>query len=636
MKVAIVVMPFQAVDRPSLAAGLLKAGVEKRGIACDCKYFNLTFAKMTGKRIYEDILDKPATVLAGEWVFSQFYYGQSFSDWSSYESEILGCSIWGMGEDGRQDIRTALDLAPAFLRVVFESNDWGQYDLVAFTSTFEQTMPSLCLAKMIRERYPRVRLAAGGANFESSMGLAYMEHFLFLDYVCTGEGDNCFPELCENLSRGIEEVPPGMLYRAGDQVVSTPKSNGGFVEMDLLPTPGFDEYFRVLSACFPGPEIEPSLPIETSRGCWWGERSHCTFCGLNGEGIKFRRKDWHRVVEEVDELTSLYPTSPVQFTDNILSMDHFKNLLPYWANKGDSTPKFFEVKSNLNRDQVEMLRWAGVTSIQPGIENFADDTLRLMRKGVSGAQNVAILRWSAELDLRVLWNLIFGFPREQVTDYETNLAVMKLLTHLRPPDVCAYIRLDRFSPNFTEWRSLGFSTIRPLAAYKHIFPFEETELCRLAYYFAYEHENLDRALHWTRALEDFGDCWRDKSRAGENGSLAVRPRFGGGYVLVDTRFNFESSKLVLSPLELNLLLQCDSPIGPRRAVMNAATECELTAEHAQQVFDTLISRGVIAVIGKQAITLALLPPEARHALDTELRKSPSRRSEDQWQLLNIL
>ncbi len=45
------------------------------------------------------------------------------------------------------------------------------------------------------------------------MGLAYMEHFAFLDYVCTGEGDDCFPQLCENLSKGFEDVPPGILYR---------------------------------------------------------------------------------------------------------------------------------------------------------------------------------------------------------------------------------------------------------------------------------------------------------------------------------------------------------------------------------------------------------------------------------------
>ncbi len=640
MKVAIVVMPFLAIDRPSLAAGLLKAAVEKRGIACDCKYFNVTFSKMVGSRRYLGILEAATTVLAGEWVFSQNFYGQSFSDWGSYERDVLNCPVWGLGVEGQvegQDsIRAVLDLVPSFLRVVFESNDWGKYDLVAFTSTFEQTMPSLCLARMIRKHYPRVRIAVGGANFESSMGVAYMEHFAFLDYVCTGEGDTCFPQLCENLSKGLEDVPQGLLYREGDRVQPTQKSSQTVVELDSLPIPAFSDYFRVFSTCFPESRMPHFLPIETSRGCWWGERSHCTFCGLNGDGMKFRKKHWRRVVEEVDELTSQSPASLVQFTDNILSLDYFKDLIPYWAHNRHPTRKFFEVKSNLTRDQLDMLRRAGVVSMQPGVENFSDDTLRLMRKGVTGAQNVAILRWSAELNLDVRWNVIFGFPYEQAIDYDLNLSVMKLVTHLSPPDVCMYIRLDRFSPNFTHWQSLGFSAIRPLSAYKHIFPFEEEELSRFAYYFAYEHPKFDQVLQLGKPLEDFANSWRDKSEASENGSLAVLPRLGGGFILVDTRFNLEKSKLVLNPVEFELLLQCDSPIGPRRAIVNAATACESAIEETQAIFDVLVSRGVIAVIGKQAITLALLPQEARLQQKAESRQVQSTRSEEQWQSLNIL
>jgi len=110
----------------------------------------------------------------------------------------------------------------------------------------------------------------------------------------------------------------------------------------------------------------------------------------------------------------------------------------------------------------------------------------------------------------------------------------------------------------------------------------------------------------------------------------------GGAVLVDTRFNFDESKLVLTPLELDLLLQCDAPVAPNRAVMNTARECESTIEHTREVFDALISRGVIAVIGKHAITLALLPQEARRQQDIELRETLSRRSEQQWEVLSIL
>ena len=352
--------------------------------------------------------------------------------------------------------------------------------------------------------------------------------------------------------------------------------------------------------------------------------------------MKFRRKEWRRVVQEVNELTNKYPSSLVQFADNILSLDYFKTLIPYWVHNGDLTRKFFEVKANLTREQIEMLKQAGVVSIQAGVENFADETLRLMRKGVTGAQNVAVLRWSVELNLDVYWNVIFGFPYEQAIDYELNLSVMKSIAHLSPPDACTHIRLDRFSPNFTDWRSLGFSVIRPLPAYRHILPFDEEELSRFAYYFAYEHANFGRALQLGKRLEDFANFWREKSETGENGSLTVLPRLGGGFVLVDTRFTMEQSKQVLNPIELELLLQCDSPVGPRRAVVNTASECGTAIEEIQPTFDILVSRGVIAVIGKLAITLALLPEEARLKQKAQMRQIQSTRSEEKCRTLNIL
>ena len=118
-------------------------------------------------------------------------------------------------------------------------------------------MPSLCLARMIRKHYPLVRIAVGGANFESSMGLAYIEHFSFLDYVCIGEGDTCFPQLCENLSKGIADVPHGLLYRDGSGKRVGSERARNFVELNNLPIPSFDDYFRVFSACFPESQMAP-------------------------------------------------------------------------------------------------------------------------------------------------------------------------------------------------------------------------------------------------------------------------------------------------------------------------------------------------------------------------------------------
>ena len=65
----------------------------------------------------------------------------------------------------------------------------------------------------------------------------------------------------------------------------------------------------------------------------------------------------------------------------------------------------------------ELLARAGVRSIQPGIESFSDSVLRLMRKGVTGLQNVQLLKWCRELGLRPYWNLLWGFPGEDPQEY---------------------------------------------------------------------------------------------------------------------------------------------------------------------------------------------------------------------------
>ena len=610
MKVALVVMPLAAVRRPSLAAGLLQAGLKARGIVCDTKYFNVMLWKMLGARAYQFFCEEaPMTALAGEWAFAQAFLGPRDGAREAYVREVLAHPVWGMAVSDRPHVWELEALAPAFLRVAFESCDWGEYDLVGFTSTFEQTMPSLCLARMIRERFPHVKLAAGGANFEAGMGRRYMECFGFLDYVATGEADASFPLLCESLRDGHGEVPPGFLHRKEGGVLAAPRREApGRTPLDVLPTPDYSDFFRVMRTSAPELAEGMWLPLEASRGCWWGEHSHCTFCGLNGEAMAFRRKSWRRVADELREVGQRYGAVPVQYTDNILAMDYFKDLLPHWAEAAMPTEKFFEVKSNLKRRQVRLLRRAGVTRVQAGVETLADGTLKVMRKGVSAAQNVALLRWCQELGVDSLWNIIFGFPREDLEDYERTRSLLERMTHLRPPDLCSPIRMDRFSPNHTAWREQGFSRITPMPAYRHVFALPEEMLSELAYYFDYEHPRLDEALARGATLQAFVSRWRKHHERGSRGELAVKPHWRGGWVLVDSRFNLAPSHERLAPASVALLLACDAPCSREQALL-AAAGAEVPSASLEEELERLLARGFIARVGALLVTLALLPEE---------------------------
>lgn len=614
MKVALVIMPFAASSRPSLAAGLLKALLSQRGISCECKYFNLTFSSLLGQERYEKMADLFSTcALAGEWIFSQVYYGPSLSSWDAYRQEILEHPLSRLSEESQGIVQDAQQLAPVFLRIVYEACNWSDYDLVGFSSTFEQTMPSLCLARMIRKGHPRVKIAFGGANFEGTMGRALFNLFPEIDFVATGEADASFPRLCENLARGDATVPDGILYRPGEGGGEDAGSRGP-VLLDALPVPDYDDFFSVRDRTFPA-SLPAVVPLEASRGCWWGQKHHCTFCGLNSETMAFRRKDWRRVAEEAALLEARYRPMVLQFSDNILAMDYFKTLLPHWAESASRTPKFFEVKANLTREQVLLLRRAGVLYIQPGIESFSDRTLELMDKGVSGAQNVALLRWSQEIGITVDWNLLFSFPGEDLGDYARIFEVMQKLTHLRAPRSCTPIRLDRFSPNFTRWKEKGFSAVRPLPAYKHVYPLDEDGLREVAYFFDYEHAHSNQVRELSTDIVKLGTAWLASEKEGSgSGTFAVKRHLDGGWILLDSRFNRPKTSYRLDAGEILLLRLADAPIPREALIRRAADLWDGEEQSVERVYASLIEKDALIEIGRKTVALTLLPDDLRQVL----------------------
>ncbi|MFZ0228010.1 MAG: RiPP maturation radical SAM C-methyltransferase, partial [Mycobacterium sp.] len=205
----------------------------------------------------------------------------------------------------------------------------------------------------------------------------------------------------------------------------------------------------------------PRVTFETSRGCWWGAKHHCTFCGLNGLSMTYRSKESQRAFDELMTLSQRYPDRPISIVDNILDTSYFRTFLPQLRDSSASLSLFYEIKANVSKDQLRVLRDAGVTVVQPGIESLSTHVLRLMRKGVTMLQNIQTLKWCKELGMDVEWNVLWGYPGETASDYEQCAAIVPLLTHLQPPGGKAPIRLDRFSPYFEQALNFGISNVRP-------------------------------------------------------------------------------------------------------------------------------------------------------------------------------
>ena len=120
-------------------------------------------------------------------------------------------------------------------------------------------------------------------------------------------------------------------------------------ELDALPYPDFDDYFARLRRSPLEAEVDPLLFFETSRGCWWGEKHHCAFCGLNGSRLAFRSKSPRRAVDELEYLVRRHGVHRACSADNILDYRYFKTLLPLLEAAKLDFNFVCEMKCNLTR-----------------------------------------------------------------------------------------------------------------------------------------------------------------------------------------------------------------------------------------------------------------------------------------------
>jgi len=168
------------------------------------------------------------------------------------------------------------------------------------------------------------------------MGKELHRQFGFVDYVCPGEADESFPALAMLLLTGTVQgvaMPPGVVYREGGRTRFTGHPRP-VRDMDALPFRIFRITFREWSQSSASLATMPTVLVETSRGCWWGDKSHCTFCGLNGATMAYRSKSGARALEEMRQLSDRWQTDRIEVVDNILDMRYFSDLLPALAADG--------------------------------------------------------------------------------------------------------------------------------------------------------------------------------------------------------------------------------------------------------------------------------------------------------------
>ena len=611
--VAFVVMPFADIGRPALGVSLLKAAAERAGYSATIRYCSIEWADIIGLDLYQKVSNGfPPELLVGEWCFADDVFGQDVAPADDYIAQILSRAAPPDVIGALMKSRLARD---AFLDDVADKLVALAPRVVGFTSTFHQTCPSLAVARRLKAMPNPPLIVFGGANCEGEMGLQMVRCFPWIDYVCTGESDRSFVQLLDHLLRGTPGLPRGVFQRGVSDCVPEAER---VEDMDSLPFPDFDDYFESLRNSSNLQAAAYHLVVETSRGCWWGAKHHCTFCGLNGQTMAFRSKSPGRAFDEIAFLSRKYGLHRIASVDNILDLHYIGTLFPRLADSDLDLELFYEVKSNLRYDQLLMLHRGGMRQIQPGIESFSDQVLRLMEKGVSAFQNVQLMRWCEELGIECAWNLLAGFPGESASEYAKMAELIPLLTHLRPPGSCAQVRLDRFSPFHARARDFGFRNIRAARAYFFVFPLGRAEMSRLAYFFDFDYGDDRDVDAYMQPVQKAVDRWWQRFRV-ESERPCLNAAFEDGIVAItDTRDIAVAHEFDLSGLDARVLALCDVA-----ATVPALARCSDTGGDESAVrdaLDRLLNLRLVARDGDKHVALPVfrnrpsdLPTRRLHA-----------------------
>jgi ribosomal peptide maturation radical SAM protein 1 len=591
MKVQLINMPFSALYIPSLALTQLKSTLAKSlgdRVSVEIHYLNHQFGVYLGTEIYEFIAENLSAHVTGfgDWFFRQAAFPALPDNSAEYFSRYapqFGPQALTRYE---QLLKGKREKLIPFFDDLIDQHRLDQADLVGFTSMFFQTLASAALARRLKERNPKIVTLMGGANCEARMGIELVQHLEKVDFAFSGPALVNLPQFIEFLLRGEEAKChriDGVFSKENCRSVSAvdPQESKQVKDQDLLlhgvglmgreldinvPVElDYEGFLDSFQSKFAGKNIEPYLLFETSRGCWWGQKSHCTFCGLNGGTMNYRALRSDAAVELMQGLFNRYAGQVNHFSsvDNIVPKNYFAEVFPRLQVPANAS-LFYEVKADLRNEEMRILAQAHVFDIQPGIESLSSSTLRLMRKGTTAFGNLQFLRGAALYGIKPCWNLLVGFPGEKEDVFQKYLDDIPALTHLPPPSGTFPVRFDRFSPYFDQAREYHLD-LHPLDFYRLSYPFDKDVLQNMAYYFAdhnYKADYITAVTRFIKPLQDKISEWRARWQ-GKEGLLPPRLYFKQGAnsgLIYDSR----SGAMVLhqlSDLEKTVLRALDTPNG---------------------------------------------------------------------------
>lgn len=192
--------PYASYSYPSIQLSILKPIAEEEGLRCWNFYSNLLMAPYLGEVEYERLLGQRVLSFLAERLFSEYAFGEN-ADIKSFDEMIdfLNESGYGNLYKGKEMLKSFFgdsyrdhlhDLRDRTIRIYMERVEdvlrSTKAKIYAFTTTFNQNVPSIAIANLVKKVHSDSIVIFGGGNCEEVMGKGLMGVTNSIDYIVSG------------------------------------------------------------------------------------------------------------------------------------------------------------------------------------------------------------------------------------------------------------------------------------------------------------------------------------------------------------------------------------------------------------------------------------------------------------------
>ncbi len=301
----------------------------------------------------------------------------------------------------------------------------------------------LFAAHLKRLARPPIVVAGGPQVTESFASAGIGLRSRLFDAVVLGEGEASLLDLYSRVS-ATGRVPatplPGTLVLGGEDEILRGEPRP-LLRHHEIPFPAFDQ-MPLLSYQQAG--TLRSVPYHLSRGC----TDKCVFCSEWKFWQRFRLGESARAVEGAKALRRAYGAEHLAFTDSLLN-GHPGRLREFAEGMARLSPRMAWggfMRAQMDPETAALLRRAGCDTVFLGIESMSDETLALMNKRRTEAENIQALRAFLGAGIHVVAGLIPGFPGDGRANFFHTVEKLRSLQREYPGKLRANVEPFIVSP----------------------------------------------------------------------------------------------------------------------------------------------------------------------------------------------